>query len=149
MQNIKMKSDVYSEYRMNERGFTLISSLLRLLIIVLTLPVLVFVFSKFKVDPIEDTLSLQQFFYILQNEMYLAHDVTYTNNQLLLSKNNKVVSFERYGGLIRRRVNNTGHEVYHRNVNNFEVNGVTNGIIVTITTTSGDVYERILTTNRK
>lgn len=143
-----MKKGVFSEFLVNEHGFTLISSLLRILIISLTLPLLVFALDKFKPYSVEQTLSIEQLFYILQNEVYLADEVTYNQyNRLLLEVDNNTISIEKYGALLRRRVNNEGHEVYYRDIRDFTIKSVESGVVVTITTLSGDVYERILVTN--
>lgn len=142
-----MRNGVYSELLMNECGITLISSLLRILIIVLTLPILLFVFQKMHTNPLEETLSIEQLFIIMQNEIYDATEVSHTHNQISLTVNNKIITFNRYGRLIRRQVDNAGHEIYHRNIVDFAVQSVTNGVLITITTSTGGVYERILVTN--
>lgn len=135
------------ELSINECGFTLVSSLLRIVIISLTLPILVFVFSKLHTNSLEQTLSIEQLFFIMQNEIYEATEVSHTHNQLLLQVDDNTVTFNRYGALIRRQVNNTGHEIYHRNISDFVLKSVANGVMVTITTLTGEVYERILITN--
>lgn len=142
-----MRNDVYTELLMNECGMTLISSLLRILIIVLTLPILLFVFQKLHTNPLEETLSIEQLFIIMQNEIYDATEVSHTHNKISLTVNNKIVTFNRYGRLIRRQVDDAGHEIYHRNIVDFAVQSVTNGVMITITTSTGGVYERVLVTN--
>lgn len=142
-----MRNDVYTELLMNECGMTLISSLLRILIIVLTLPILLFVFQKLHTNPLEETLSIEQLFIIMQNEIYDATEVSHTHNKISLTVNNKIVTFNRYGRLIRRQVDDAGHEIYHRNIVDFAVQSVINGVMITITTSTGGVYERVLVTN--
>lgn len=147
MQKVKVKNVAYMGFVINEQGFTLISSLLRITIISLTLPILVYVFSNLDTNSLEETLSIEQLYFIMQNEIYKASEVSHTHNQLSLKVDNNIVSFSRYGAVIRRQVNKQGHEIYQRDITDFSIKSVSNGLMVTITTHAGDVYERILTTN--
>jgi len=147
MQKKKMRNSVYTELLINERGVTLINSLLRILIIALTLPILLYVFQKLHTNPLEETLSIEQLFIIMQKELYDATEVSHTDNKISLKVNNKMITFTRYGRIIRRQVDHAGHEIYHRDIVDFAVKSVTNGLLVTITTSTGGVYERVLIKN--
>src|SRR5699024_3839166 len=147
MRKKERKNAVCTEFGRCETGFTLVSSLLRLLIIIITLPMLILMYSKFTVKPYEERLSIQQLFFILQNEVYLAKEVTHGNNLLRFTVNHDHITFERYGRLLRRRVNDEGHEIYLRNIDSFLLERSSNGIKITITMMTGEAYERILITN--
>lgn len=134
-------------YRLKQDGFTLISSLLRILIIMITLPILIFVLEKFNVESVEETLSAHQLFFMLQNEINLADHVSFENKRLILTVGDDVIMIEQYGGLIRRRVNRTGHEIYFRNIDTLSFERLPFGGKLKIKTLTGEVYERILLAN--
>lgn len=137
------------EWKKNEAGFTLISALVRLLIVTLTLPLLVMLLAKFSVKTIEEPLSIQQFFFLLQMESNLAENVNISNpDRLNLYIKGDVISIEQYGNLIRRRVNAQGHEIYQRDIKDFKLTPLTYGVLVRITSLSGEQYERVLVTKK-
>lgn len=131
----------------NELGFTLIASLLRMVIISITLPLLILMIAKFKVNANIESMSVQQFYFMLQNEINLVEGVSYDRDKLYLHEAEHTVLIERYGQFLRRRVNNEGHEIYYRGIEKFSVDNHPFGIKVHLTTNTGDNYERILYTN--
>ena len=131
----------------NELGFTLIGSLLRMVIISMTLPLLILLLAKVKVNANIESMSVQQFFFMLQNEINLVDRVSYDKETLYLHEVEYTASIERYGQYLRRRVNNQGHEIYYRGIEKFTVEKHPVGIKVFLTTNTGDMYERILYTN--
>jgi|SRR5699024_2005641 len=131
----------------NELGFTLIGSLLRMTIISATLPLLILLLATFKVNANIESMSVQQFFFMLQNEINLVERVSYDKEKLYLHEGESTASIERYGKFLRRRVNNEGHEIYYRGIEKFTVEKHPYGIKVFLRTNTGDMYERILYTN--
>src|SRR5699024_11834490 len=82
MQRIKKKIFVYIDSKNDEDGFTLLSSLLRLMMISIVLPLLLFILTKITVLPMQSSMSVHQLFFIIQNELYRAREVTNSKNQL-------------------------------------------------------------------
>lgn len=147
MRKERWRSVVYTELLHKQNGFTLISSLLRIIIIATTLPILIFILSNFKLDSAEESLSIQQLFFMLQNEINLAQDVTLANSRLYLDVDDNIIVIEQYGALLRRRVNGQGHEVYHRDVGSMTLEQLPYGKKIKLKMLTGESYERILLTN--
>lgn len=132
----------------NDRGFTLINALFRLFLVTLSLPIFIFAFAKLKVLPTEDSLMMYQFFHVLQNEMYMAEEVYQIGNRLYFKLNDyETAMIEKYESFLRRRINNKGHEIYLRDVEDFELETIPYGIKLTIELEKGGVYERTLISN--
>lgn len=145
MQKIGTNSFVYMEWRNNELGITLISHLLRLVIILITLPIIVFSINNIKVLPLSESLKVQQFFFILQLEAYTAKNVYTSNNQLFFTlSTGETAQFHNYQDVIRRQVQGRGHEIYLRDVKSLMTTELPYGVHVQVTTLKGDTYERTL-----
>lgn len=141
------KNVAFTEFLKYEDGFTLINSLLRLFLISISLPILVFVFTKIKVISNEESLMVNQLFFILQNESFTAEDVYQIGNRLYFKLNHvEVATIEQYNNVLRRRVDNRGHEIYLRNIQSFHLEPLNYGINIKIETEKGDIYERTLIT---
>lgn len=56
-------------------------------------------------------MEWEVFYLQLKKETKLAKKVDVSNNKLLLYVDGNVVTYEKYGNIIRRRVNATGHEI--------------------------------------
>lgn len=133
----------------NESGFTLISSLLRIFIIVMILPMLIFILSKLTLQSMEESLSIQQLFFLIQAEINEADEVAHTQKRLYVSQHDQKITFEQYGALLRRQVNGQGHEVYHRNIKSFNIKSLPYGKEIQIRTLTGETYERIIITSKQ
>lgn len=55
-----------------------------------------------------------------------------------------LVTYEKYQSLIRRRVNNAGHEVLLLNVKDFSLEQQLNQIKIIVTASNGEIYEKKL-----
>lgn len=146
----EVKAFVYMEFLNNETGFTMINLMLRILIISVSLPVFVFVLGKIQVIPSNESLQIQQLYFLLQNDVYIATEVSHDTNRLYFHlETGETVQIEKYQDTLRRRVNQKGHEIYARNIHSFSLHSLPYGIIVSIETTKGGIYERTLITNKK
>lgn len=146
MKNTNKKTVVYTAYFNHAKGFTLISSLLRILMISIMVPILTLLLTKFSVQSIEETLSIQQLFFVLQAEINEADEVVASNKHLTLYKDDTLITIKQYGSLLRRTKNN-GYEVYHRNIKSFTTEKVPYGVKLKIITTAGGTYERTIVTS--
>jgi competence protein ComGF len=142
---------VYTVFLNNERGFTLISMLLTAAILFITIPLLTYLIKSSAYSSHYDELNVQQFFHLLQNEVDNAAGYTINSNIIKLvlpeeSGDGKLVTatFEQYDNLIRRRVDNQGHEVYLRDVETFKVSSLPYGFRVNVLTLQGVHYEKTI-----
>lgn len=130
----------------NERGFTLIEVLVSfsaVLIITAVLPLLFqTIFTLTKVEDGVHPLELEVFSQQAKMEIRTAKSVT-TSGKILTIKNGNGLSitYEKYQGNIRRRVNGTGHEIMLQNVGDVTFVQARNGAVFFITGDNGDFYE--------
>jgi len=133
------------DYLHNNSGFTLINSLLRIAMLMLSLPILVTLLAKVSVNDSSESLQIQQLFYLIQQEINDAENMYTAQNRLYLkTRTNEIVSIELYGQTIRRRVDQSGHEIYARNILNVQFVELSYGIQMSVQTNKGETYETIL-----
>lgn len=129
----------------NEAGFTIISQMHRLLIIIVSLPIILFSMKNIQVMPTSESISIHQFFFILQLETYTAKYVSSANNRLHLTlQTGEVAEIQHYQNVVRRQVEGRGHEVYLQQVQSFQVEPISYGAKVKLTTIKGNSYERTI-----
>ncbi|MFD1066240.1 competence type IV pilus minor pilin ComGF [Oceanobacillus locisalsi] len=151
MPNKKQKQNVFTPFWNNQNGFTLISILVAFTILALTLPFVHYALStlSFK-QTYTEALSVQQFLIHLHDDVIASTSVHVADNQLhvrFLDRNDnteKTATFSQYNRSIRRQVNRQGHEIYLHDVSDVVFEEQTNAIFLTITTESGDVYEKTI-----
>src|SRR5699024_161111 len=111
---------VMAKNKLSEEGCTLIRTLISLwLILVLSRFMYDFVYevnstSKFELSPYKFIVFIEAD--IHRSEQMIAKD----DGLHFYLPNDEVAVIEQYGKLIRRKVDNRGHEIYLRNVTNFE-----------------------------
>ncbi|MCA1031716.1 prepilin-type N-terminal cleavage/methylation domain-containing protein [Bacillus timonensis] len=126
---------------MKSKGFTLIETLVSMacLVVVLTLitPFLKIIFLesslKHQVNRMEWEIFLQQ----AKMEIRESTSVTIANNKLYFYQQNQVISYEKYGDKIRRRVNGSGHEIILQEINSVTFHPLQNGIEIRVV----DIYD--------
>src|SRR5699024_4597907 len=69
----------------NEDGLTLISTLFIMVLIALLLPFLISLITAVSYETTYDTLSIQQFFVFLRDELFMAADYEIRTNELILN----------------------------------------------------------------
>ena len=116
-----MKKDKFAYKALfNQHAFTLIESMFVLWIVVtifLLFPLMIKTYAHIqRVLTPEETYEWNIFLIQFRKELGISKSYTIENNHIKLLVNNNFVSYEPYGALIRRRVNETGHEVVLRNV---------------------------------
>ncbi|GEN87395.1 competence type IV pilus minor pilin ComGF [Oceanobacillus sp. FSL W8-0428] len=134
-------------------GFTLISMLIAMTILVLTLPFVYYALSTLQIkQTYTESLSIQQLFTQLRNDIISSTSAHIADNQLYIrfidqSDNiEKTARFSQYNNSIRRQINGQGHEIYLHQVSNVVFEEQSNAIFLTITMESGEFYEKILYT---
>lgn len=135
----------------NTKGFTLISMLIAMTILVLTLPFVSYALSALQLkQTYTESLSVQQFFIQLHNDVMSSSSAYVANNQLYIQFTDRSDHTERiarvslYNNTVRRQVNGLGHEIYLRQVSDIIFEEQTNAIFLTITKESGEVYEKTI-----
>lgn len=145
MSKEEAKRFAFTAFKNDESGFSFASSLLALFIISLSLPLLVFAMAKIRVLPSEESMMMHQLFFMLQNEVNQAVEVYHDDKRLYFRLTTGETAFiEQYQDVLRRRVEQKGHEIYARNIESISLTSVPYGIIVTIKTKRGGLYERTL-----
>lgn len=151
--NAKQKKRVNASTRLwsNTKGFTFISMLVAMTVLVLTLPFVSYALSALQLKQTNtEALSVQQFFTQLHYDVMSSSSAHVANNQLYIraaDRNDHTESIARvslYNNTVRRQVNGLGHEIYLRQVADITFEEHANAIYLTITKESGDVYEKTI-----
>lgn len=130
-----------------EAGFTLISTLISLTMVLISLPLLYqLLFEVKSLKKLE--LTPYKFMMFITDDIHRA-DIT-------LAKNNKLYFYlpsgetaiiEQYNQLIRRKVDNRGHEIYLRDIVLFETKQLESSVSVKIELKDGEQYEKVFKVN--
>ncbi|WP_026674866.1 competence type IV pilus minor pilin ComGF [Alkalihalobacterium bogoriense] len=131
----------------HEAGMTLLEVLIALFIFLLVLPLFPLVIHVVATSLSSDRLheyEVELFYTQLAMEVREAKQVNVQNNIIRLQKwDDSLVTIEPYGTRIRRRVNQTGHDVLLQNVEMVSFEKTNNGVIVSVGS-SKKSYERRL-----
>lgn len=104
----------------NEHAFTLVDMLFALMvftmIIFLVSPAISMMKQSINLQNRLQTMEWDVFCSQIKKEIRMSTKVQVVDNRLLLTEDVGTVTFEKYENLLRRRVNNTGHEVLLQNV---------------------------------
>ncbi len=145
MPKIKMRKSVYFIIHKNQSGFSLVNTFFSLVIISSILVFIPSIYQLLDTRNYTNELSIRQFFHVLNDEIQTQTFDHHTNNTIHLRKRtNEKVTISLYGSVIRRQVNHTGHEILVRDIRDFNIKTVKNGIHVTITALSGDCYAKTI-----
>ncbi|WP_188453664.1 ComGF family competence protein [Virgibacillus oceani] len=143
MSNNPSKSIVYMGILRNEKGFTFITLLVTITLFFMTLPFIGYISKTVTYSSNYDEISTLQFFHFIRDDVMKATNFYVDAKGLKLNmKDGTVVSFEQYNNTVRRQVDGQGHEIYLRNVKQFELKPLPFGIHLTITSIQGEIYEK-------
>src|SRR5690625_3232016 len=130
---------------MNKQGFTLINHLLRLVILFIFLPLLTLIISRAEMIHKNNIEDVYQFYIFVQNEINLASELNKVGNDLYITDiNDHVIKISQYKDVIRRQVNQEGHEILLRNVQDMKIKAKERGFSLEIHLMNGESYERII-----
>lgn len=146
MLNKDLKIFAITDWWKSEEGYSLLIGMLALTIIVISLPILLYGINKLRIEPINEGVSVLQFFIILRNETLLSEGIFSDQNRLYYRlETGETAKIEYYPPhLIRRQVEGRGHEVYLRNVKSFKTEELAAGVKITVITQKGDMYEKVI-----
>ncbi|WP_081779331.1 ComGF family competence protein [Oceanobacillus picturae] len=143
----KEKQSVYMVFLEKSSGFTMIQSLLAISFLALSLPFLASLLKAADIPLHEQELSIQQFFTFLQDDVKNATSFKLKDAGKILELNlvgGSTTTLEKYGNLIRRRVNGTGHEVYLRNIASLRFEPAAYGFSIFVTMEDGETFEKTI-----
>ncbi|WP_183030288.1 ComGF family competence protein [Clostridium sp. 1xD42-85] len=137
-----MKNYAFTPYH-RESGFTLVTTLIAIGILAFSIPFVSYVLRDASTVNSNTHLSVGQFFIFMRNEVMQAQELKIYPNQLkLMMQNGEEATFAMYGSLVRRQVDNTGHEIYLRDVKNISFSPLPYGLLITVTTIEGEQYDK-------
>ncbi|HLQ95813.1 MAG TPA: ComGF family competence protein [Pseudogracilibacillus sp.] len=149
MKIIEQIKFVYMPYWTNNNGFTYVSVLLSFLIIFTTLPILVYFLSILDESPEASSVSVQQFFHIIQKNQYDALSIHIHEDRIYYERlkegREEQVVMEQYESTVRQKVGERGHEIYLREVESFSVQEEKNYFMITLKLLNGETYEKTFT----
>jgi competence protein ComGF len=91
-------------------------------------------------------MEVELFFQQVTIELRKATDIWTNAGKLYFhNQDGKIVSFERYGKMVRRRVNNHGHEILLMNIHSVNFTLVNDGVIITIEDQNNTYSKRLST----
>lgn len=129
----------------NEFGFSFASILLTITLIFITLPFAAYLLDNLTYSSQQEAISVQQFVFYLRDELIQSESYKMNKSSISYKINDEEIGkISKYGDLIRRQVNNKGHEIYLRDIKDFSLESSTYGIHVVITTLSGEKYEETI-----
>src|SRR5699024_3184082 len=128
--------------KLSEEGFTLISTLISLSLILVSLPLIYHLVYKVKYT-YEFKLTSYKMIVINESYIHISEQMIAKDDGLhFYLPNDEVAVIEQYGKLIRRQVDNRGHEIYLRDVTNFETKNLEHGVKISIKLKNGEKYEK-------
>ncbi|WP_141431620.1 competence type IV pilus minor pilin ComGF [Bacillus sp. 03113] len=121
----------------NERGFTLLEMLLAFSIFCVIVAFIPLSFQYlFQSKPIEkrvQSMEWEVFLSQFKKELRTSDDINVINEKIVLQKNNQLISYEKYGTNLRRRVDQAGHEIVLQKVKSLSIKRIKNGVDLTVT----------------
>ncbi|OZM57659.1 hypothetical protein CIB95_04620 [Lottiidibacillus patelloidae] len=130
------------------KGFTLLEMLISFscfLVLISLLPIIIngMHIPKHLTGNWLKPMEVHLFFEQVGLELRQTRSLTNQWGRLLLTKDDgSVVTIERYGNYIRRRVNNKGHDVMLTNVKSMTFRIVSNGVEIQVTGLNGSKYQK-------
>lgn len=127
----------------SESAFTLISTLISLSLVLISLPLIYQLISEVKsIKNLE--ISPYKFMVFIKDDIHRSEQLIAKDNKLYFYlSTDEVVTVEQYGELIRRKVDNRGHEIYLRDISDFQTMNLNYGVKITIIFKDGEKYEKI------
>jgi competence protein ComGF len=137
---VKKKFAVY----LNDNAFTLIETLfafsLFILLIFFMSPIFQLVLNNEEVEGRLQEMEWDIFCSQIKKEINMSERAEVMGGRLFLTKDNQTISYEKYYDLLRRRVNNSGHDVLLQNVSEVTFTLVNNAVKIFVKSLDGDEF---------
>lgn len=131
----------------NEYGFTLVETMFSLFLFSIVIFMFPFILSFFKPAAFE-TLKVKEvelFFMQISREIHGAKSMSIQGRQLIVELHNgDKASYEHYNNLIRRRLNEKGHEILLQHIQSVHFQLEQQLVTIQITGERGERFERKL-----
>lgn len=145
MKKKRMNKFVYTDLHGNESGFTFISMMLALVILIIAVPLIHSLLTNVRMENLAPDLKVQQLYLLLRNDFLMAEEVTVHSDTIYVQlTTGETATIEQYHDSIRRRVERKGHEIYLRDVKHFQLEQNRFGINVIVTTNEGVTYAKTI-----
>lgn len=130
--------------RDNEHGFTMLEMIFCFAIfcmIVAYIPLLLQIIYSSQTDVQLQRFEWEVFVNQIKKEIRIVDGLYVKNQKVYMQKGRDIVTYEKYQDKLRRRVNDSGHEVLLQNVAFVQFIEITNGVKVNVTDHEGKKYE--------
>jgi competence protein ComGF len=128
-------------FSLNNHGFTLVETLFAFsiftIIIFFISPVFHLILNNTDLKERLQLMEWEVFCSQIKKEIRMSQNAEVVAGNLVLSKDGQTVIYEKYNTLLRRRVNNSGHEILFQNVSEVNFTLINNAISVYIKSLSG------------
>lgn len=141
MRKNRRKHIVFMELK-NNKGFTLISTLMTITIILITLPFIAYLLKSSSLVGQYHDISVQQFYMFMGEDIFKADQLSVENGELILEKNNEAAIYRLFNNTIRRQLKG-GQEIYLRSVSSFEAKMLPYGCKLIVIDNNGEKYEKL------
>lgn len=130
----------------DERGVTYAEALLTLFITFIILGGIpyslkaIWIYSQH--SPQKD-VAVYQFYHFVEQDLYTTTSITILDEGVRLYKQDgDIIDIEQYGNIIRRRVNERGHQWLLQDVQSFQAQNTKDGFVLTLTREGGGFYQK-------
>ncbi|WAA10435.1 competence type IV pilus minor pilin ComGF [Fervidibacillus albus] len=128
-------------YTFFELSFVLLIFSIILVFIAHTVPLISYYdYKEESLDEMEWEVFLNQ----AKKELRNSEEIRLTYNRIVLFDQGDMIFYEKYGNLLRKRVNGKGHEVLLFHISSFSFERSNQGITIRITRIGGDVNEAFI-----
>ncbi|SDN07628.1 competence type IV pilus minor pilin ComGF [Sediminibacillus halophilus] len=129
----------------NSKGFTLLSLLFGLAILLMVLPCVGIFYQSLSMDNHYQEQAVRLAFQFLADQSEQSVEMQVSGNTLLFEPGEgSIISISQYEDLLRRQVAGEGHEILLRDVSDFAIEQLTFGLKITVMMDRGEQYEKII-----
>ena len=129
---------------LNDRAFTLIETLFAFSIFMVMIffisPIFQLMLNNRDIKERLQVMEWEVFCSQIKKEIRMSQNVEVIAGNLILSKDNETIIYEKYKNVLRRRVDNSGHEVLLQNVSNVVFKRLDHAVKVSVNSVSGETY---------
>lgn len=126
-----------------QSGFTILTMLIAMTIIIITLPILAYTTKSVVQESNYEELSIEQFFQFFRDDLIRAEDIRVNTNIVYFNTaDERDASISQYNDLVRRQVVGKGHEIYLRDIKEITFSPLPYGIHIALVSLKGAHYEK-------
>ncbi|PAE16773.1 hypothetical protein CHH91_05860 [Virgibacillus sp. 7505] len=127
----------------NNKGFTLLEAIIALGILILILVSVPPLLTPLVQDTKSEAVSVRQALHFISMEVHKGVAVNTAEDKLYIQdQQGRTAVFEQYKDMIRRQVDEKGHEIYLHHIEDLEFNQDDSSIVITVKGKEGLSYEK-------